>query len=212
MRTILNVIALSLFLVGASYSDEPVRYVGIGVRATYMNFSNTVSEIRVIDYGRETHVNAGGAGGCLYLFSRIDDNTFVELSFGTVGKVEQETENWYGESMEAEAITPLLIGLKYNLLHHQNPSGFQPYIAFGAGPYWITHVIAREDFFEEEVTLKTESNRGGYLGGGFNFMLTNWAAINFDLKYHFISFNVNHEHSGPEYGIGLQFMWGRFIK
>ena len=114
--------------------------------------------------------------------------------------------------MDADVITPLLIGLKYNLLNHQNPSAFQPYIAFGAGPYWITHVTARDELYKEEVTLKTDSHRGGYLGGGFNFILTNWAAINFDLKYHFINFNVNHEYSGPEYGIGLQFMWGHFVK
>ncbi|MBD3289666.1 hypothetical protein GF337_12745, partial [candidate division KSB1 bacterium] len=161
MRTIFIVIALSLLLVGASYSEQPVRSTGIGFRATYMNFSNTSSEVRVIDYGRESYVNLGGAGGWLYLFSRIDYNAFVELSFGAVGKVEQATENWYGESVDAEAITPLLIGLKYNLLHHESQNAFQPYIAFGAGPYWITHVSAREEFHQEEVSLKTETNRGG---------------------------------------------------
>ena len=212
MRTILTGIILNILLFGTSYSDEPVRSTGIGVRATYMNFTNSIAEIQVIDYGRQANVNMGGAGGWLYLFSRIDYNTFIELSFGGIGRVEHASVNWYGRTVEAEAITPLLIGLKYNLLHHKNPSAIQPYFAFGVGPYWITHVTEREDFGMEEVNVSTSSKRGGYLGGGFNFVLTSWVALNFDFKYHFISFNVNDEYSAPEYGIGVQFMWGRYIK
>ena len=67
-----------------------------------------------------------------------------------------------------------------------------------------------ERMYEDEVKIETKLRRGGYLGGGANFLLSDWFAINFDVKYHFIDFSKNHDNSGYEYGIGVSFMWGKY--
>lgn len=63
---------------------------------------------------------------------------------------------------------------------------------------------------EEEVTINSKLKAGGYAGGGLDFMLTSWFGLNLDVKYHFVDFNSNSDFSGYEYGLGLQFMWGKY--
>ena len=43
-------------------------------------------------------------------------------------------------------------------------------------------------------------------------MMTSWFGFNFDARYHFINFDVNHEKSGWEYGLGVVFAWGKYKK
>jgi len=204
LMTLLNLSFTELF------AQSEVKSTGIGVRGSYWKMSNKPTQIVVKNYGEDATVNIGGAGGWLYLFSRINYNLSLELSVGATARVEEETNDYHNTEADVFTIMPVLLGLRYDLFSPQNRTSLQPYIAFGAGPYWMTNVFVKEQFDEEEVTLNTDLERGGYVGGGFNFMLSDWFAVNFDVKYHFIDFNVNHEYSGYEYGLGISVMWGKY--
>lgn len=108
-------------------------------------------------------------------------------------------------------VVPVLLGMRYHLFSPQNRSNIRPYVAFGAGPYWFADIFVHEEYWdEEEVTINSKLKAGGYAGGGLDFMLTSWFGLNLDVKYHFVDFNSNSDFSGYEYGLGLQFMWGKY--
>jgi hypothetical protein len=189
---------------------QNVKSTGIGLRGSYYKMSNGPIEITVFNQGQYSKAEVGGGGGWLYLYSRVGDNLFLDLHIGAVGEVMEERQNHWQSHVDVNVITPVLLGLRQELLSPYNQSNLRPYFSFGAGPYWISDVIAHEDPFSEEVTVSTKLERGGYLGGGFDFKLCSWLAINFDAKYHFIDFNKNHELSGVDYGLGLTIMWGDY--
>jgi len=192
------------------FAQREVKTTGIGLRGTYWKLSNDPTHIIVSDYGSYSSVNTGSGGVWLYLLSRMNYNTLFELSLGAVGKVEEETCCYAQSDVDVFAVTPILFGLRFELFSPDNRSALQPYLSLGGGPYWFSTISVKERLYEDEVKVETELKRGGYLGGGANFLLSDWFAINFDMKYHFIDFNKNHENSGLEYGLGVSFMWGRF--
>ncbi len=194
----------------ACLAQMPARTTGIGLRGSYWNMNNGPAQISVTNLGHYTAVEVGNAGGWLYFFSRVDDRTFFEFSLGAVGNVKSETHNDFGEDVDATAVTPVLLGFRHNLFSLYSQSALQPYLAYGAGPYWLHDITVRDRFFDEEVVVKSKVKPGAYAGGGINFMMTSWFGLNFDMKYHFIDFNVNHDYSGFEYGLGFSFMWGRY--
>lgn len=206
---IILIIILTLSIVRVE-ADTILRSTGVGLRGTYWNMSKDRTIVRVNDFGESATVNFGGAGCWLYLFSRMNETMFLEISIGAIGTVVGEKNNEIDDNIDATAMIPLLIGLRYNLMSPLNNSSIQPYFTFGAGPFWIMTAKVRDLPETEEVTLINDFERDAYLGGGFDFMLTSWCAFNFDLKYHFMDFNVHHERSGLEYGLGIKFMWGQF--
>ena len=189
---------------------KDVKSTGIGLRGSYYQMSNGLSEITLSSHGQELNADVGGGGGWLFLYSRVNDNLFIELNLGAVGKVAQNTKNYFDSQVDVHAITPLLIGLRQELLSPYHQSTFRPYFSVGAGPYWISNIIVCENLLKEQVSIKTNLERGGYLGGGFDLKITSWFAVNFDVKYHFIDFNKKHKMSGIDYGLGITFMWGRY--
>ncbi|UCE07761.1 MAG: hypothetical protein JSW07_06935 [bacterium] len=205
-----TIIAVLIFSFSNIFAQQEVKSTGIGLRGSFWKLSNQSTQIIVSEYGENATLNIGGAGVGIYLFSRMDNNLFIEFSLGLIGGVEGESTSYMNENVDVFAVAPLLLGLRYNLLSPLNQSALQPYISFGGGPYWMTYIKVRDEIYGEEVTIKTDLKRGAYAGGGFNFILTSWLAANFDMKYHFINFNVKNEHSGFEYGLGINFMWGRY--
>jgi len=201
---------LFLFFSVNLFAKRDVKSTGIGLRGTYWKLNNDPTRIIVSDHGNYSSVNTGGGGVWLYLLSRMNYNTLFELSLGAVGKVEEETNYYTQSDVDVFAVTPILLGMRFELFSPDNQSALQPYLSLGGGPYWFSTITVKERLYEDEVKIETELKRGGYLGGGVNFLLSDWFAINFDMKYHFINFNKNHENSGFEYGLGVNFMWGRF--
>lgn len=194
----------------AASKSKTVKSAGIGVRTTFWNFAHEGTWIHVENPGMRTEVNVGGAGGHLYLLSRLNETMWMELSLGGIGTVESKTSNYIEEKVDVSAITPLLLGLRFHLLPPTSQSGLKPYLSCGVGPYWLSDITIRDGLFEEEVRTTWTVTRGGYLGGGADFQLAGWFAVNFDARYHFIEFDVNHPYSDVEYGIGIQFMWGNY--
>jgi len=205
----LSTILIFLFSVNL-FAQRNVKTTGIGFRGSYWKLSNEPMQIKVTDHYQHTSVNTGSGGGWLFLLSRLNYTMLFELSVGGVGKVEEEIVYYTDRDVDVFAVTPILFGLRMEITSPESQVAFKPYLSLGAGPYWISNIRVKERMFEEEVTVETKFNRGGYLGGGVNFLLSDWFAINFDVKYHFIEFNVNHENSGYEYGLGFCFMWGNY--
>ena len=204
-----STIFLFLFSVNL-FAQREVKSTGIGVRGTYWKMTDDPTRITVSDFGQHTSVNTGTGGGYLYIVSRMNYNTLFELSIGAVGKVEEESHYYTYNDVDVFAITPILFGLRFELTPPEAQNALKPYLSLGGGPYWISNINVKDGFYENEVVVNTELRKGGYLGGGANFLLSDWFALNFDMRYHFIDFNVKHINSGFEYGIGVSFMWGRY--
>ena len=192
------------------FAQREVKSTGIGIRGTYWNMTDDPTHIRVSNTGEYSTITSGSGGGYLFLISRMSSNTLFELSIGAVGQVEEESHHYFYNDIDVTAVTPLLFGLRFELTPPEAQNSLKPYLALGGGPYWLSNINVKEGFFEDEVIVDTKLHRGGYLGGGANFLLSDWFAINFDMKYHFLDFNVKHPNSGFEYGIGFSFMWGRY--
>lgn len=210
MKLVPIAIIAFLFFSANLLAQREVKSTGIGLRGTYWKMANDPAQIIIKDSWMHTSVNTGTGGGWLYLLSRLNENTLLELSLGAVGKVEEETFDYTNSDVDVFAVTPILLGLRLELVSPESYSALKPYLSLGAGPYWFSTVQVENRLYEETVTIETELKRGGYLGGGVNFLLSDWFAINFDVKYHFIEFNKKHGNSGYEYGLGCSFFWGRF--
>ena len=189
------------------------RISGIGFRGTFWNMDNSTQSVRVSSaHGYEAEYDLGGGGGYFFMFSRLNDNLFLELTLGAVGQLQSHQEFGWGEEVDVNAVTPLLLGIRTDLLPIDNQSALQPYVSGGMGPYWFSDVYVKDNYFmPEEVDIRTRARLGGYAGAGMNFMFTDWLGFNLDFKYHFIDFDKNHEYSGSEFGMGLIFAWGRTL-
>lgn len=202
-----TVLAFSSTLFG---QIEP-RNAGIGFRGSYWDMNNSDNLVTVRSWPNRTYVDVGNGGFWLYFFSRMDDNTFLEFSLGAVGRVKSETQTFDGHETEITAVFPVTLGWRHNLVGPHNHGALQPYVAFGGGAYWLADINVFEGNLNDEVVvMDSDLKSGGYLGGGLNFMLSSSFGLNFDVKKHFISFNKKHPYSGYEYGLGLNFQWGRY--
>lgn len=205
----IGIVFILLFSVNL-FAQREVKSTGIGLRGTHWNMTNDPSQIIVTEHWNHTSVSTGSGGVWLYLISRLNYNTLFELSLGAVGKVDEESYYDTHTNVDVSAVTPILFGLRLELVSPKSQSALKPYLSLGGGPYWFSTIQVEERMYEDEVKIETKLRRGGYLGGGANFLLSDWFAINFDVKYHFIDFSKNHDNSGYEYGIGVSFMWGRY--
>jgi outer membrane protein W len=211
MSTVLSLAAVIMTLFPAAAFAQS-RATAIGFRGTYWDMANQPGGISVRQNGGVTNINVGSGGGWLYFYSRVSDGWLFEFSLGVAGKAKTEDQDFWGENVEVNAVTPVLLGFRHNLLPYNTQSDLQPYLSFGAGPYWINDIKVRDRYYgdDEEVYVKSKVKPGGYAGGGLNFMLGNWVGLNFDIKYHFVDFRKAHPNSGYEYGLGFFFTWGHY--
>jgi outer membrane protein W len=204
------IVTLGLLNGAKAWSQENLYTTGIGLRASYYKMKGYASQVFIHDHDYYSDVNIGGFGGSLFLFSRINENFCFEITLGAIGHVEEQTVFLNEEEVDVSAINPLLFGVRFEPGRSYSPQNLAPYISAGAGPYWISDIQVRDTDFEDEVRIHTQVKHGGYFGAGLNFNVTDGFAINFDLKYHMINLDLNHENSGFEYGIGFHVAWGEF--
>ena len=190
------------------------RRAGIGFRGSHWNMGQPGNLVHVTTMPAHASVDVGSGGGYLYFFSRVSDASWMEFSLGAVGKVQSQSEFFWGEEVDVDAVTPVLLGFRHDLFSYDTNSSLVPYISFGAGPYWFNDVYVRSDNFgiDNEVLVQTKAKFGGYAGGGVNFSIASWFGINFDARHHFIDFDVKNTNSGWEYGLGCYFSWGKYKK
>lgn len=210
LKAFMMLLAL-LFFVQTAMADNN-RKAGIGLRGSHWKMSNNTATVHVSTDPTQANVDVGSGGGYIYFFSRVSDASWLEFSLGAVGEVETHNEYFYGDETDVSAVTPVLLGLRHDLFSYNTQSSLIPYISFGVGPYWFNEIHTKTEYFgfEHETEVNTKAKMGGYAGGGVNFMMASWFGFNFDARYHFINFDVNHEKSGWEYGLGVVFAWGKY--
>ena len=193
------------------FSQVELKPNGIGMRGGPYMMDDQGTNISISSHNGVDEVNIGGFGGWIYLFSRLQNKLYLDLTLGGAAKVEEQSSYYTDNLTDVYTISPLLIGFHYDILSEQNESSLRPYIGAGAGPYWINHIRVDNCCYEEEVHIGSKMNGGGYLGSGVNLPVKSWLGINFDMKYHFVNFDAENKFSGFEYGIGVHFMWGKPI-
>ncbi|KAA3660816.1 MAG: hypothetical protein DWQ10_05850 [Calditrichaeota bacterium] len=212
-KIFLQVCITGLFFLAVSLQAQyKPKNSGFGVRASFWNMNKSDAGIRITSSATHDEVNVSGGGGWLYFFSRVDDYWFVEFNIGGIGEVNASDRYYhYDDKVDVAAITPFLLGFRQDLMHPRSYSALRPYLTFGVGAYWISDIhVGEYDYYRDEVLVNTVFEPGGYAGGGFNFHLTPNLALNLDAKYHFIDYNVKHDYSGFDFGMGISFMWGRY--
>ncbi|MBN1482380.1 hypothetical protein EH223_10100 [candidate division KSB1 bacterium] len=219
MKKTIHIIVLQLCLCvpSALYSQGISRAQGVGFR---LNFWNITGGRTAVSYNTDqgaVDVDLSGTGVSLYYFSRAYRDLFFEMTLGAIAGGEINSEN-FGQSdkVEVETIMPFLVGLRYDFMSTRVSGALHPYVAFGGGPYTAFEVktqsrysLTGETIDSGEGSVQTRMEYGWYLGGGVNFVLTSWFAINADLKYNFIDIPEVKDYSGVSLGVGSVFMWGK---
>ncbi len=211
LRRFLLITVPALLLMNTVIFAQPgLKSTGIGFRGSFYNPSKNTSSVRISRHIGYSVKNTVNAGGCLYVFSRFSESTFLEFSIGNLASVEQEVSFIASQKVDVFNMTPILFGLRYDFLQSQNRSILQPYLSGGFGAYVFSDVKVVQEILHEEVEVSTNVKPGLYLGSGLNIGLGSWIALNFDGKYHLVNVNPNYEHSGFEFGIGFNFSWESF--
>lgn len=207
-----KIVLISLISASLLQAQGVSRSQGAGFRINYWNITGQSTHIDVNNLNGQTNVNLSGAGASLYYFSRAWRDLFLEMSLGVVSGVEVGPAELSISDYRVESIVPFLVGLRYDFLSTRVSGAIHPYISAGGGPYstiivqgkdTIIHATSGQNSFESRMEY------GWYFGGGVNFVLMSWFAINADLKYHSIDFTDFKDYSGLQLGIGASIMWGR---
>ena len=199
--------ALVFLLVGIAGAQTSVRSSGVIFRGKFWDVDTDRPIVSVSDTDGSVHV--GPAGGWMTFFSRVDNNRSLELSLGAIAKVDIGSEDSDGD-VSVMSVIPLLLGFRYDLLNVLHGGSMHPYVTLGGGPYWHADVQVEDHRYEEEVGIRSKTWLGAYVGGGMNFHLASWLALNVDAKYHLVQLKPEHEFSGLEFGVGIGFLWGKY--
>ncbi|MBN2425589.1 MAG: outer membrane beta-barrel protein [Calditrichaceae bacterium] len=211
-------VSFALIFNAALFGQGMTRSTGIGVRVNFWNISGTPNRIVMDKENDESYVNINGVGGTLYFFSRAYDRFFLELNMGAIASV--ESEDFLREDEESRSkvkvAIPITLGLRYDLLPTHLTTRVQPYASFGGGFYWIqegdmltTDLEEEEDDEDFDGTVEYDFQTGIYFGAGTNLLITDWAALNFDIRYHITELKLDDKYDGFDFGMGFSFMWGK---
>jgi hypothetical protein len=64
-------------------------------------------------------------------------------------------------------------------------------------------------FIGDEVNVKNKVRPGVYGALGGYFLLSNWFALQGEMRYHLVNFSPDNPYSGFETGFGFAFFWKR---
>ncbi|MGH7492705.1 MAG: transglutaminase domain-containing protein [bacterium] len=214
---------LLLIVVGlASEADLRAQNVsrsnGIGLQLSYWNMRDR--SLRFSFAERNSTFDVNGVGAWLNYFSRISPQWYLDFSLGAFASIRgEDTGAGVEASTEILTVVPFVLGLRYHLLPARLTSSFQPYLKAGLGPYWTSAFHTAGDTTGAEAYFEGKLQAGACLGGGVNFILTSWSALNLELKYQFVDVKLASENglhlsssrifSGLEFALGVSFMWGR---
>jgi len=210
IRNIIFITFLGLNTISSAFSAPGLtRSTGLGLRLGFWNVTNHPTQIRTVGSQGDVTVDIGGAGLWLTFFSRVYRNWFLEFNLGAVSGIHQEQSGIFVRNQETTSVVPFLLGVRNDIFSTRLPSSIQPFVAFGAGPYWIASVKSENLLNASTQTIESGTRYGAYFGGGAKILFTSWFALNFELKYHFVDFQFEKDYSGLEFGMGLNVIWGK---
>jgi outer membrane protein W len=201
---------LLLALLAPAFLYGQYKSTGIGVRGAYYSSGDQEMEFVSVEYDRYSTGTNVGAGGSLFIFSRVSDHFLIEFTVGGLARVNTESKVCFDEEVEVFSAVPMLVGAKYDILPLNSKSNLRPYLSIGPGAYILSDVFVKSKFGVDHGYVKTSVRGGMHAGAGFNFFFTETFGLNFETKYHMVDFNPDHNRSGYELGLGLVFMWGDY--
>lgn len=187
------------------------RTGGIVFRGSYWDTNNDWAPIMKETQGLDETVYVGGYGGWMDFYSRIDDHLFLQCGLGLASDVMVSDEFLGTREVKVKAVTPLVFGVRYDLLAPENITAMQPYGSAGMGPYWEHQIHVIDEFGEsDQVSVISKMRVGMYFGGGVFFRVSDTFVFNFDMKYHWVDMDTDNDFTGFELGIGFGFFWGNY--
>jgi len=210
-RPVFVVFAVMMLLSSCNvFAQRDLKERSVGMRWGLWNLGNDSNLITYIEFDDGTEfIRTGGFGGWLFFRTRTSRDWLFELGFGAFAQAEDiESRGYYEEEINAKVIIPVLFGMQRGFPFSEHLNSLEPYVAFGAGPYWITDIMEREFFGTDKVTSRIQF--GAYAGGGLNYYLGSSFSLNLDVRYHAIDLNFDNDLSGLEYGVGFAIHWGSF--
>jgi len=209
MKTTLNSFLFLITLLSMQlYGQEDIKSSGIGFRLSYYDGARSSASFRRTGYVKIEAESSGGAGLSFFMFSRFSDRLSIEFSLGGLAHF-NTSHKWFAEEdVQVFAAVPILAGVRMDLLPLTSPGIIKPYIAAGAGGYILSDVQVEHEWGLEKGTVETYLVGGGYGAAGLNINFSSSLALNIEAKYHLVNFDVNHDRSGAEVGLGMVFMWG----
>ncbi len=157
-----------------------------------------------------TNTDVRGFGGWLKFFSGAGERGVIEFDLGGAADVRLTETGLFEEYTDVQVVAPILLGYQFLLFNERNLSAFQPYVSAGAGPYIITRVQTNHSsLIDDEVSVRNHIKGGFYGGFGGYFTLTEWLAVNGEMRYHLVNFNPDNDFSGLEVALGVAISWSR---
>ena len=212
MKVHIKAIVMSVLVATTAMAQGISRTQGAGIRLNYWNITGQSTRIDVDNLSGQTNVNISGIGASLYYFSRAYRDLFLEMNLGVVSGIKVGPADISTSDYKVESLIPFLVGLRYDFLSTRVSGAIHPYVAAGGGPYSTIIVQGNDTILygdSGQNSFESRMEYGWYFGGGVNFVLMSWLAINADLKYHSIDFTDFKDYSGLQLGIGASIMWGR---
>jgi hypothetical protein len=203
-------ISIITFLSIQLYGQDDIKTTGIGFRFSYYDVGNHSTKFERIGYMNVATEANGGAGVTFFVFSRFTDRFSVEFSVGGLAQFSADKRWHMEEEVDVFSAIPLLTGIRMDLLPVNSPSIIKPYVSAGTGAYIISDIHIEREHGVERGSIDSRLSGGGYAAAGLNLHFTPSFALNFEAKYHLVDFDVNHDRSGVDIGLGLVFLWGDY--
>jgi hypothetical protein len=211
MRSVKYLSISILFLLSINlYGQDEIKSTGLGFRISYYDAGGHSAKFERIGYMNYATEATGGAGVSFFLFSRFSDRLSIEFSAGGLASFSADQRWFMEEEVEVFSAVPLLTGIRVDLLPINSPSIIKPYVSAGPGAYILSDIHVVHEFGVERGTVDTRLAGGGYAAAGLNLHFSPGVALNFEAKYHMVDFDVNHDRSGVDIGLGLVFLWGSY--
>ena len=193
------------------YAQEDIKATGMGFRISYYDagtHSAKFERIGNLDMSSEAN---GGAGITFFVFSRFSDRFLVEFSIGGLAQFTADQKWHMDEEVDVFSAVPLLTGIRMEIFPVNFPGIIKPYVSAGPGAYIISDIHIERENGVERGTIASRLSGGGYAAAGLNLYFSPSIALNFEAKYHLVDFDVKHDRSGAEIGLGLVFLWGTYV-
>lgn len=176
--------------------------------------SHTATRIGV--GGVETTAGSEGTIVALTCAHWMQENLAVAFSFAVLTAEASTRVGSSGVSTHSVSVIPVMLGVRYYLPRSTYRTSWRPYLAASVGPY--VGVEAKTEVGWQVVEeSRTEASFGGHLGGGLDIQLSRSLMMGANVGYNLMtdfsdSLGGRKNYSGPEFGIGISFLFGRGIE
>jgi len=199
-------VCATLLLLSSTLWGQANRSSGIFLRGGFWDVGKSEPVISVNAMG---DVSVNRFSGWLVFVSKISEDRFWELSFGATGKIKTYANAYYNDDVHVASLAPILLGIRRYFHVGDFNYPLQPYYCYGGGFNLETDIRVLDGYQDDETTIHSRVKPSLYAGGGLNFHLSEWLAINIDGRYHWINFEKDHRFNGFDFTFGFGIFWGK---